>query len=458
MQGLVGIFSKDDAARKALYLLYGVQHRGQESSGISAAGDRSLRSWKGRGLVSHVFDEKFRSFTHPDDYVYVGCTSGENSNEFNFPPLTYKWNHYEFSIVMDGYIPNQIKIFNEDIMGSFILEELEKRKDFFLSIVAVMKRLSNSYFSMVIALHDKKTENSELYAVRDRYGVRPMFMGYNENEIFITSESAPIDVLESMGQTIETNKDVFPGSIIKMGNEGFQEEKILDPKRAHCVFEWVYYGRPDSVIEGRTVHSVRKRLGHALVQSHNLRGLYGTNGENVKDIVVIPVPDSGRSVSIGVAEKLKITSDEGVIKNAYLGRTYIIDDPNFRRVASDLKHNTIKETVKGKKVIICDDSIVRGTVSESIAQNLIQAGAAEVQFLVSYGPIYYPCFSDPSDKLLAASAYKGKSLQDVGKLVASKLPSINNMRYNTPANVVRAIDLPENHLCTFCMTGLDPFN
>jgi amidophosphoribosyltransferase len=146
-----------------------------------------------------------------------------------------------------------------------------------------------------------------------------------------------------------------------------------------------------------------------------------------------------------------------VIKNAYLGRTYIIDDPEFRKTASDLKHNIIKETVRGKRVVITDDSIVRGTVSESVAQNLIKAGAREVDFLVSYGPIYYPCFSDPEDKPLAARAFEGQDLVKVGELVANGLPSIQNVRYNSPENVVGATELPREHLCIQCMTGESPF-
>jgi len=193
------------------------------------------------------------------------------------------------------------------------------------------------------------------------------------------------------------------------------------------------------------------------VETHHLKEEDGVDARKFGNSALIPVPDSGRSVCTGVAEALGVTHDEGVIKNAYLGRTYIIDDPDFRKVASDLKHNIIKETVNGKRVIICDDSIVRGTVSESVAKNLREAGAAEVDFLVSYAPIYYPCFSDPPDKPLAAAAYKGKTLEEIGDLVASNLPSIDKVRYNSPDNVIRAVGLPTAHLCMFCVTGESPF-
>jgi amidophosphoribosyltransferase len=458
MQGVIGIYSKKDAARKSLYTLYGVQHRGQESSGVSVGGDRSLRTWKGRGLVSNVFDERFKAFTHPDDYVYIGCASGESTNHIDIPPLEIEAERFKLSLSMDGYIRDKEPMFNEEAIGYSIFEKLVQTGSVMKAIAGTMKEFENSYFSLVMALFDKEKERSELIAARDRHGIRPLYIGSNASEVFVASESAPIDVLESMGQKIETKKDIPPGSIIRVNDEGLTETEVFEPKRAHCVFEWVYFGRPDSIIEDRTVHSVRKRLGHALVRTHSLKTLYGLMEGPREDVVLIPVPDSGRSVCTGVAEGLGIDADEGVIKNAYLGRTYIIDDPDFRKVASDLKHNIIRETVNGKKVVITDDSIVRGTVSESIAQNLLKAGAAEVDFLVSYGPIFHPCFSDRDDKPLAASQYKGKSLLEVGELVASKLPSIHNVRYNSPENVVDAIGLQEGHLCAHCMSGRNPFD
>jgi amidophosphoribosyltransferase len=315
-----------------------------------------------------------------------------------------------------------------------------------------MEYLPSSYYCLVMAVRDKEAGESFLIAARDPVGVRPLYVAFSGEDVFVASESAPIDVLESMGMTFEERRDFTPGSILKMDGSGVQERGVLEPRRGHCIFEWVYFGRPDSVIEGQTVHSVRKRLGHALVETHGLKEEYEGEG-----VVVIPTPDSGRSVCTGVAEWLGIPSDEGVIKNAYLGRTYIIDDPEFRKTASDLKHNIIRETVQGKKVVIADDSIVRGTVSESVAQNLLKAGAKEVDFLVSYGPIFYPCFSDPEDKPLAARAFEGQELEKVGELVAERLPSIQNVRYNSPESVVGATRLPRENLCIQCMTGESPF-
>lgn len=448
MIGAVGVYSREGATIKAFYNLYGVQHRGQESSGISVAGARSLRTWKGKGLVSNVFDKRFESFIDPDDYVAIGSASGENANSGYIPPIELESGRYKISLAIDGFVFDRGKKSNEEIFGSLFLENAGKCEDIDSAFSKTMKELQNAYYSLVMALYDKEAERSELIVARDRLGVKPLYVGLNENELFAASESASFDVLENMGEKITKKWDVIPGSMIKYDG-GLEEKQILEPRRAHCAFEWIYFGRPDSVIEGQTVHSVRKRLGHALAKTYSLK--------KEENMVVIPVPDSGRSVCVGVAEGLGVTADEGVIKNAYLGRTYIIDDPEFRKIASDLKHNIIKEAVKGKKVIITDDSIVRGTVSESVAQTLLKAGAAKVEYLVSYAPIFYPCFPDPKDKHLAAAPYKGKNVFEIGDLVGSNLPSINKVMYNSPENVVKAIGLPENELCTFCITGKNPF-
>jgi amidophosphoribosyltransferase len=456
MEGVIGVFTKRSAATKCLYLLYGVQHRGQESSGITAAGDHSLRTWKGEGLVSRVFTEKYSAFVHPDDYVIIGNASGENTDNEYAPVVDRRHERYEFSLALDGFFKKNSREINEEVFKDSLNSYLEKGDNLLEAFKKTMEEHQQSYYSLVMAAWDKQTNSSMLIAARDARGVRPLYMAKSQKGVFFASESAPIDVLESMGEVLTDRQDVIPGTMIVVTKEGIKEIKVLEPRPATCVFEWVYFGRPDSVIEGKTVHKVRKRLGHGLVRTHELRKLYNVENGPRDDLVVIPVPDSGRSVCTGVAEELGVPADEGVIKNAYLGRTYIIDDPIFRKTASDIKHNIIRETVKDKKIVISDDSIVRGTVSESVAKNLLKAGAREVDFLVSYAPIFYPCFSDPPDKPLAAQPFKGKSLQEIGALVAENLPSINNVRFNSEETIKNAVGL-DGKICTYCISGLNPF-
>jgi amidophosphoribosyltransferase len=456
MQGVVGVYSKQGACTKSLQILYGVQHRGQESSGLTAAGDNSLRTWKGKGLASGVFGEQFRSFMHPNDYAVIGCSSGENAENGYPPHESRRHSRFIFSVALDGYFPRGGRT-NEEVVAETINSLLCECDGFGEALAETMRRHRDAYYSLVACVWDMEERESRLYAARDERGVRPLYVATNDASGYVASESAPIDVLESMGEHFTLRRDVTPGSMLRIDEHGVEETQVLEPRPAHCVFEWVYFGRPDSVIEGRTVHAARKALGHALVELHGLREEYGITEGKADDLVVIPVPDSGRSVCTGVAEGLGVIADEGVIKNAYMGRTYIIDDPEFRKLASDLKHNTIRETVDGKKVIITDDSIVRGTVSESVAQNLVKAGAREVEFLVSYAPIFYPCFSDPQDKPLAARPYRGKSLGEIGDLVSRGLPSINRVRYNDEEHVLEAVGLPRDHVCTYCISGRDPF-
>jgi amidophosphoribosyltransferase len=457
MEGIIGVYTRQDASTKSLYTLYGVQHRGQESCGITAASQYSLRTWKGKGLVSSVFDERYYSFSHPGDYIIIGCASGENTDN-GYPPLESKFSdRYQFSLTLDGYFPKENGM-NEEIFSNTLISELGKGKELIEAFMATMKHHQSSYYSLVMVVRDILRQESILIAARDKRGIRPLYLAMNKESVYFASESAPIDVMEAMGESFMTRSDVLPGSMIVVNDLGFEIKQVLKPEPAHCVFEWVYFARPDSVVEGKTVHKARQGFGHALVEIHDLKKEYGLEKGPIDDLVIIPVPDSGRSVSTGVSQALKVPGDEGVIKNAYMGRTYIIDDPEFRRIASDLKHNVIKETVKGKKVILTDDSIVRGTVSESVAQNLLKAGAKEVEYLVSYAPIFFPCFSDPVDKPLAAQQYKGKSLEEIGDLVAGNLPSINRVRYNDEINILEAIGLPKDHICTFCISGRNPFN
>ncbi len=456
MQGVIGVYSKQGACTKSLQILYGVQHRGQESSGLTAAGDNSLRTWKDRGLASSVFSEQFRSFMHPNDYAVIGCASGENADNGLPPHESRQHSRFFFSVALDGYFPRDGGT-NEEVVAKTINRLLSKGNGFSEALAETMRRHRDAYYSLVACVYDRIESKSLLYVARDERGVRPLYVAASDASSYVASESAPIDVLENMGEHFKLRKDITPGSILCIDENGIEETRVLEPRRAHCVFEWVYFGRPDSVIEGRTVHAARKALGHALVELHGLRDEYGFTKGDPEELVVIPVPDSGRSVCTGVAEALGVTADEGVIKNAYMGRTYIIDDPEFRRLASDLKHNIIRETVDGKKVIITDDSIVRGTVSESVAQNLVKAGAREVEYLVSYAPIFNPCFSDPRDKPLAAQPYMGKSLGEIGDLVSRGLPSINRVRYNDEEHILEAVGLPREHVCTYCISGRNPF-
>jgi len=450
MQGVVGVYSGSNATLKTYYNLFSVQHRGQESAGISAAGDHSIRTYTDEGMVMDVLGRKFvRSFIHPSDYAAIGCVSNIIRKERYTTPFELESKNYKISLAMDGLILGHKEHMNETIFGRKFLKKLEKTKDADIAAAELMKELDKAYYSLVMLINDKNERKSELIAARDSRGVRPLYMGRNTQDLYVASESPAIDILESMGEHIAERRDVRPGEMLRQYGDGLYTRQVLEPRPAHCAFEWVYFGRMDSVVDGRWTHEARKELGHLLVKTHRLK--------KMSNAITIPIPDSGRSMCTGVAKVLGLTADEGVYKNPYMGRTYMRADPKFRKISSDIKHNPIRTVIRGKTVFIYDDSIVRGTVSESTAKALRHAGAKKVIFSASYAPILYPCFSDPKNKPLAAAPYAGMSIYEIGRQVAKKLPSIDQVKYNSRENVIKAIGLPDNCVCTMCAGGKNPF-
>ena len=284
MEGVMGVYTKKDALTKSLYILYGVQHRGQESSGITAASDNSLRTWKGKGLVSSVFDERYRSFAHPNDYLVIGCASGENSEDGYAPIVSESHERYHFSLALDGFFPGKSRS-NEDQFKDTILFELDSGKDIIDAIIESMKQHRDAYYSMVMAVWDSKNKESTLIAARDERGVRPLYIAQNNEGVYFASESAPIDVMEAMGEKINVRKDVIPGSITIVNSKGLETKQVLEPKPAHCLFEWVYcYGSSKndsgkSITYDRNgyiyvISSFMQNLGpvYTLITKHNLSG------------------------------------------------------------------------------------------------------------------------------------------------------------------------------------------
>jgi len=456
MAGIVGIYSKTNATLDAYAALYNTQTRGQENCGISAAGDNSLRTYKGKRLISAIFHPSvLKSFSHPKDYVVIGHVGDQKTERGYIAPFQIESNNYNISVAMDGMILNRSEIdkeckTDEELFGKIFLKYMEKTDDVKKASSKTIKDLDQAYFSLVIALHDKERNKSELIGIRDKRGIRPMYFGRTESGIYISSESGAIDNLETIGNIFIEKRDVIPGEMIK-ADPKFKTHQLTKSKKAHCIFEWIYSARADAIIEGKTAHTVRKETGHYLAKLHKIKDDGNT--------IIIGVPDSGRSVGAGISEKTNIHLDEGIIKNQYIGRTYVIPDHTERNMAAALKHNIIKDVVKNKTTIFGDDSIVRGTISEAIAKNLRNAGAKKVKMAISYGPIFYPCFSDEENKRLATDEYVGdkSDIIEIGKYVAGNLPSVDKVMFNSVENIIKSVGLDEKDLCTYCMTGKNPF-
>ena len=454
MAGVVGVYS-DNADVKAFYMALQTQHRGQENCGMVSCGNHSMRRYAKPGLLTSVFPSDLRkALMHETDYVAIAHIGDKKAWEENIAPVHIEGKNYEVSVAMDGAISTGGKIEgevkfapNDAMYAAIFTQHLEKYKSIPEACRKTANELGPSYYSVVIAVRDKEINRSKLVAYRNRRGTMPMYMARTEKSLFVSSESGAVDGITSI--PFVESRDIVPGEMMMMDRAEFGKEQLCEPKRAHCCFQWIYSSRVDAVMEGKWSHLVREKTGELLVE------LYGIKDDG--NSVIIGIPDSGRSIALGAYHATNIRYDEGLIKNQYVGRTYNIPDPFERKLAAKNKHRVIPPVVAGKRTHIGDDSIVRGTISEVTAEALKKAGAAYVALLISYAPIYYPCFTDEKKKHLAAKRFQGLDIREIGRRVAKELPSIDDVYYNTPENVIKAIGLPEKDLCTYCITGKNPF-
>jgi amidophosphoribosyltransferase len=430
MCGIIGIKNKNVS-----YSIYRglnvIQHRGQDSCGIITEKNGKYYMKKDQGLVSQVFDERDLIDLAGDvglghvRYPTVGSDPRKNAQPFfTLDP--------QIAIVHNGNIANYYELKNElkkhgrkietgcdvEVILHCLAEELKKTKDLEESVYNVMERVKGSFSCLALV-------NGTLVAFRDPYAIRPFVYGENGTYAFASESSA----LNLMGY--ELKRDLKPGELMVVDET--LEHKIINKKeRRHCMFEYVYFSRPDSVIEGKTVYDIRLNLGKTI--------------DFDKDAdMVIPVPDTARPAALAFAEKNGIEYKEGLIKNRYTGRTFIMPTQKKREKAVKRNLNCIKSVIKGKKVVLVDDSIVRGTTSRRIVNMVRKAGAKEVHFVSSCPKLLYPCFYGidfPSNEELIAR-------KDYEKLIGA-----DSVTYQTIEGLRKAIGI--KGLCTACLDGNYP--
>jgi len=433
-----GMKSDSDVFDSIYYGLYSLQHRGQESAGIAIHKDQIILH-KDMGLVSEVFRN-----TYIEGNIGIGhvrySTTGASKLE-NAQPLIINYSLGSFAIAHNGNIVNTIELkkilesqgsvftttTDTEIIAQIIAREHIKTNDFIEGIKGAMKLLVGSY-SLVILYEGK------LIAVRDPHGVRPLVLGKSENSYAIASESCALDILD-----IEVIRDIKPSEILVIDNE---LKSYTGPKGriAHCMFEYVYFSRPDSTINGISVYQVRKNLGKILAK-----------GDSVKADLVIAIPDSGINVAIGYSEGSNLRYSEGLIKNRYIGRTFILPEQKQRDIGVKIKLNPISSEIKDKSIILVDDSIVRGTTLRRLIQILRDAGASKIHVRISCPPIKHPCpygIDMQTSKEFIASK---KSIPEIQKLIGA-----DSLRYMDLNGLVKAIGLPKDQLCMACLTGEYP--
>ena len=444
--GVFGIFTPQEAdvASYAYYALYSLQHRGQESAGIVVNDDGLFRSLRDTGLVSEVFPpEQLKSLgkgTIAVGHVRYGTTGSDNKR--NVQPILV--NHFKgrMALAHNGNLTNSRELRQElesrgsifqtttdsEVIAYIIVQERLNRGSIEEAVSAAMDRIEGAY-SLVLSSPTK------LIAARDPHGFRPLCMGHlKDGSVVFASESCALDAIGA-----EFERDIRPGEIVVVDTAGVRSDTShcgKAPKKL-CVFEFIYFARPDSVIDGSSVHVARQRAGAFLALEHP-----------VQADVVIGVPDSGLDAALGYARQSGIPYGIGFIKNKYIGRTFIQGSQKQRENSVRIKLNVVTSTVKGKRVVLVDDSIVRGTTSARIIKLLRDAGAKEVHFRVSAPPFKYPCYFGtdiPDQKLLVAT---GRTVDQINEIIGA-----DTLGYLSTEHVVQLTQNANCGFCTACFTG-----
>jgi amidophosphoribosyltransferase len=440
MCGLYGIYAPGKEVAKLTYLgLFALQHRGQESAGISVARGQQLYTHKAMGLVPQVFNEEILSTLQGDLAIgHVRYSTTGSSRIENAQPLEFTVNDIPVVLAHNGNLVNadSLRALLESEGFKFsttsdteIIAALFKKyysEDLERTIEAMFKDLQGAY-SVLIMLPGK------IIGFRDPWGIRPLCLGKLEGSYVLASESC---ALATTGA--DYIREVENGEVIILDQAGSHSRTFAKHKRnALCIFEHVYFARPDSIMSGQTIYKVREKMGQLLAREHP-----------VKADIVIAVPDSGVPAAIGYAKESKLPYEEGLIKNRYVGRTFINPDQMIRELGVKIKLNPISEILRDRRVVIVDDSIVRGTTSRKIVKLLREAGAREVHMRVSSPPIVNPCFygidTASKSELIAANM----SVEEIRKHL-----DVDSLGYLSIKGLLTATHASKKEFCLGCFNA-----
>ena len=382
MCAIVGIINSKDAAKTAYYALFSMQHRGQEASGISVCDDGEISTHKGNGLVTEVFNEEILRSLKGD--MAIGhnryATAGKNSGR-DAQPIAANYSLGQISIVHNGNLVNKDEVRDELIKdGAIFQTNMDTENIIHLiarnhskhlqdRIIAALDKIKGAYCLLIQSRH-------KTFAIRDRWGVRPLSLGrLKDGGYIVASETCAFDLVGA-----SFIRDIRPGEMIvfEHGKSEFQSIQIYDPDPRICAFEYIYFARPDSVIEGKSVYEVRKKMGEVLAKKSKIKADF-----------VVPVPDSGVPAALGYANESKIPFELAITRNHYVGRTFIEPSQEMRNLKVKLKLNPMSSVLKGKSIVVIDDSIVRGTTSKKVVDLLRHAGAKEIHFRVACPELKY---------------------------------------------------------------------
>lgn len=440
--GVFGIFGHEEAANLTYLGLYALQHRGQESAGIVTLNDKKHYTYKGMGLVSDIFSQKeLKELKGNAAIGHVRYSTTGESHIKNAQPFVVEYSRgvialaHNGNLVNAGLVKNELEAYGSIFQSSMDTEvvahliALSKEDGIVDRTVDALTKVQGAYSLLLL------TERS-MIAVRDPNGFRPLLLGKLKDSWVVASESCAFDLIDA-----EYVREIEAGELVIINDEGMKSFKPF--KRAPytpCIFEFIYFARPDSNIFGANVYDIRKNIGAMLAKEHP-----------VEADLVMPVPDSGIGAAIGYSEQSGIHYDMGLVRNHYVGRTFIEPKDSIRHFGVKIKLNPVKSLIKGKKVIVVDDSIVRGTTSKKIIKMIRDAGAKEIHVRISSPPTVAPCYYgiDTPDKgdLIGAN----KSVEEIAKHIGA-----DSVGYVSIEGLYEAVKKAGGSFCDACFTEKYP--
>jgi amidophosphoribosyltransferase len=450
--GVFGVWAPgDDVANLTYYGLYALQHRGQEAAGIAVSDGHRMVVFKDLGLVSQVFDEQVLSSLKGHlavghcRYSTTGSTTWENAQ----PTFRTTATGSGIALGHNGNLVNTAELRDEvaavrvspsksdrssirSSTDSDLITELLAATAADIGVEEAAMRLLprvRGAFSLVFA--DEQT----LYAARDPHGVRPLVLGRLERGWVVASETAALDIVGA-----SMVREVEPGELLAIDADGMRSSRFAAPEPKGCVFEYVYLARPDTTISGRSVHAARVEIGRRLAVEHP-----------VEADLVIPVPESGTPAAIGYAQGSGIPYGQGLVKNAYVGRTFIQPSQTIRQLGIRLKLNPLRDVIRGKRLVVVDDSIVRGNTQRALVRMLREAGALEVHVRIASPPVRWPCFYGIDFATRAELVAGSLDIEGVRRSIGS-----DTLGYVSLEGLVAATEQPRTRLCSACFDGEYP--
>lgn len=444
--GVFGVWARgEEVAKLTYYGLYALQHRGQEAAGISVSDGRQIVVFKDLGLVSQVFDEQTLSSLRGHvavghcRYSTTGSTTWENAQPtFRTTAvggglsLGHNGNLVNTAELLDrarsaGVPTNNGATTDSDLVCGLLAAAAADRgiEQAALDLLPQVR----GAFCLVFA------DETTLYAARDAHGVRPLVLGRLERGWVVASETAALDIV---GATFV--REVEPGELLAIDEEGLRSSRFANPEPKGCLFEYVYLARPDTTIAGRSVHATRVDIGRRLAEE-----------SPAEADLVIPVPESGTPAAIGYAQGAEIPYGSGLVKNAYVGRTFIQPSQTIRQLGIRLKLNPLKDVIRGKRLVVVDDSIVRGNTQRALVRMLREAGAVEVHVRIASPPVRWPCFYGIDFASRAELVANGLDLDGIRRSIGA-----DTLGYVSLDGLVAASEQPRSRLCMACFDGKYP--